>query len=94
MEFKEWFVRAKPVGGTGGTKGEEKRRPVGCAWCRKRVDPKREEWTLRPVAIRRGEEKGRVWIRELERRRKEREREGREGEEEEEEEQQPAAAGN
>ncbi|KAF8537795.1 hypothetical protein BDD12DRAFT_887004 [Trichophaea hybrida] len=86
MEFKEWFVRVKPVAGT---KGEEQRRPVGCSWCRKRVDPKQEEWTLRPVAIRRGEEKGRVWIRELERRRREREREGRENEEEEED-QQPA----
>jgi hypothetical protein len=37
-----------------------------------RVDPQKEDWGLRPAAIRRGEEKGKRWIREMERRRRER----------------------
>jgi len=61
--FRGWFV--DPTG--------KKRRPVSCGWCAGRVDPKVEDWTLRPLAIKRGEERGRNWIREMERRRKERE---------------------
>jgi hypothetical protein len=59
--FRNFYVRAS-----------EKRRPVGCGWCGLRVDPQKEDWGLRPAAIRRGEEKGKRWIREMERRRRER----------------------
>lgn len=70
--FRTWFekgVGPQPAGCT---------RPVACAWCRKRVDARREEWRLRPAQIRRGEEKGKVWMAELERRKREREGSGNE----------------
>lgn len=51
-----------------------RRRPVACGWCHKRVDPEKEDWFLRPEKIRLGEEKGKMWIEEMERRRQ-RERE-------------------
>ena len=51
------------------------RRPVACAWCVKRVDTETENWEHRPEKIRIGEERGRMWIVELERRRLEKEAE-------------------
>lgn len=51
------------------------RRPVACAWCVKRVDAETENWELRPDKIRIGEERGRQWMLELERRRMQKEAE-------------------
>ena len=82
FRFREWIfgakteVRARGKGKRVLVAGEQARRPVGCAWCRKRIDAKREEWGLRPDVIRRGEERGQRWIDELERRKREREAEG------------------
>lgn len=42
---------------------------MACGWCHKRVDPEKEDWFLRPETIRKGEEKGKIWLEELERRR-------------------------
>lgn len=52
---------------------EGRRRPVACAWCVRRVDADVEDWGLRPEKIRRGEERGKRWMAELERRKAEKE---------------------
>lgn len=55
---------------------KERMRPVSCGWCKKRIDPEKEDWGLRPEKIRIGEERGRKWVEELEeKRRREREAE-------------------
>lgn len=58
---------------TAATKSPPGMRPVACSWCMKHVDAAAEVWGLRPDSIKRGEEKGRLWQQELERRRRERE---------------------
>ena len=70
---KEGAMKGDKSGGE--REGEMRRRPVACAWCVRRIDPEKEEWGLRPEKIKRGEERGKRWMQELERRRVEKEAE-------------------
>lgn len=45
-------------------------RPVSCSWCTKMVDPRKEDYKLRPEKIARGETRGRLWMAELEQQKK------------------------